>query len=152
MTSVLCFIFHPETVHCSTKDAYTSEIRSLHYNLGIHYLQLRPFPPISSFLKYLQYSFYILYFLQYFSYILQFLQYLHYPLNFSIISSILKILLSSPFYSVSLLYPPILIFPVSLLHPPVPSVFLLFLLYPPVSLLSLLYSPVSSSIFIYNLQ
>ena len=25
-TSVLCLRYHPETVHCSTKDAYTSEI------------------------------------------------------------------------------------------------------------------------------
>ena len=29
MTSVLCLLYHPETVHCSTKDAYTSEITFL---------------------------------------------------------------------------------------------------------------------------
>ena len=28
-TSVLCLHYHPETVHCSTKDAYTSEITFL---------------------------------------------------------------------------------------------------------------------------
>ena len=35
VTPVLCFHYRPETVHCSTKDAYTSEVTflSLHYNL-----------------------------------------------------------------------------------------------------------------------
>ena len=28
-TSVLCLHYHPETVHCSTKDVYTSEITFL---------------------------------------------------------------------------------------------------------------------------
>jgi len=28
-TSVMCLHYHPETVHCSTKDAYTSEITFL---------------------------------------------------------------------------------------------------------------------------
>ena len=29
VTSVLCLLFRPKTVHCSTKDAYTSEITFL---------------------------------------------------------------------------------------------------------------------------
>ena len=29
VTSVLCLLFHPETVHCSTKNAYTTEITLL---------------------------------------------------------------------------------------------------------------------------
>ena len=29
VTTVLCLLFRPKTVHCSTKDAYTSEITSL---------------------------------------------------------------------------------------------------------------------------
>ena len=32
MTSVLCLHYRPETVHCSTKDAYTSEITFLALN------------------------------------------------------------------------------------------------------------------------
>ena len=32
VTSVLCLHYRPETVHCSTKNTYTSEKLSLHYN------------------------------------------------------------------------------------------------------------------------
>ena len=35
-TSVLCLLYRPETVHCSTKDAYTSEISFLELNPWFH--------------------------------------------------------------------------------------------------------------------
>ena len=38
VTSVLCLHYRPETVHCSTKDAYTSEIT---------FLALLPWGPLS---------------------------------------------------------------------------------------------------------
>ena len=38
-TSVLCLHYHPETVHCSTKDAHTSEITFL--DISDLYLQCK---------------------------------------------------------------------------------------------------------------